>query len=33
MIFGMMLAKVSTFHVPKAGRRATFGSGRNLAKF
>ena len=33
MIFGTMLAKLSTFYVPKAGRRATFGSGRNSAKF
>ena len=33
MIFGTMLAKLSTFYVLKAGRRATFGSGRNSAKF
>ena len=33
MIFGTMLAKLWTFSVPKAGRRATFGSGRNSAKF
>ena len=33
MISGTTLAKLSTFYVPKAGRRATFGSGRNSAKF
>ena len=33
IIFGTMLTRLSTFYVPKAGRRATFGSGRNLVKF
>ena len=33
MIFGTMLAKLLTLYVPKVGRWATFGSGRNLAKF
>ena len=33
IIFGTMLSKLSTFYVPKAGRRATFGCGRNLVKF
>ena len=33
MIFGTMLVKLLTFYVPKVGRRATFGSGRNSIKF
>ena len=33
IIFGTMLTRLSTFYVPKAGRRATFASGRNLVKF
>ena len=31
--FCAMLVKLSTFNVPKVGRRATFESGRNSAKF
>ena len=33
MTFGTMLVKLSTFYVPKVEGRATFGSGRNSAKF
>ena len=33
IMFGTILIKLSTFYVPKAGRRASFGSGRDLVKF